>query len=217
MLLELQLAQKMYSAALMYSFADLALPLAPREQPPAAQKAPAVEARAPKPTKVPQVGSIVESTVAPAVPAVRAPTDSVPPKSAAPSGTQLERVPSVSRLSEEAMDTTQYIGDPYPETPSFVHWQRKEAADEGTGNVERGEEGPDIFECDSSCERITKSGEDYAESSSVEPQNNDYGSNDIIEVDSQTGTEVVGEDDKLTAMEEFQDRKADGDEANGPE
>ncbi|KAH7977822.1 hypothetical protein HPB49_003697 [Dermacentor silvarum] len=100
------------------SFADLALPLAPREQPQAAEKAPAVEARAPKPTKVPQVGSLVESTAAPAVPAVRAPTGSVPPKSATPSGTQLERVPSVSRLSEEAMDTTPSTsGTPTPKHP----------------------------------------------------------------------------------------------------
>lgn len=110
--------RRLVSTGCQYSFADLALPLAPREQPPAAQKAPAVEARAPKPTKVPQVGSLVESTAAPAVPAVRAPTDSVPPKSATPSGTQLERVPSVSRLSEEAMDTTPSTsGTPTPKHP----------------------------------------------------------------------------------------------------
>lgn len=94
----------------------------------------------------------------------------------------------------------------------------QEAANEGTGSAEVGNEDPDIFECDSSGEQITKSGEDCAELSSVEPQNDDDGSNDIIEVDSQTGTEVVGEDDKSTAADESQDKKvADGDKTDGTE
>ncbi|XP_075546590.1 tRNA splicing endonuclease subunit 2 [Dermacentor variabilis] len=90
----------------------------------------------------------------------------------------------------------------------------QEAAGEGTGSAKAADEGPDIFECDSSGEKITESGEDCAESSSVEPQNDDDGSNDIIEVDSQTGTDVVGEDDKSTAAEESLDKKAGGDEAD---
>uniref|UniRef100_A0A224ZAT4 tRNA-intron lyase n=1 Tax=Rhipicephalus zambeziensis TaxID=60191 RepID=A0A224ZAT4_9ACAR len=94
-----------------------------------------------------------------------------------------------------------------------------EAADEKTRNAKAGDEDPDIFECDSSGEQIGKGGnEDYGQSPSLEPQNVDDASNDIIEVDSQTGAEVTREDDESTVVEESHHDKGndEADEAQGP-
>ncbi|KAL1426075.1 hypothetical protein MTO96_018549 [Rhipicephalus appendiculatus] len=101
----------------------------------------------------------------------------------------------------------------------------REAADEETRNAKAGDEDPDIFECDSSGEQISKGGnEGYVQSPSLEPQNVDDGSNDIIEVDSQTGAEVTREDIESTVVEEShhdkgndEAEKAQGTSTSAPE
>lgn len=93
-----------------------------------------------------------------------------------------------------------------------------EAADDETRNAKGGGEDPDIFECDSSGEQITKGGnKDCAQSPSLEPQSIDDGSNDIIEVDSQSGAEVTREDDESAVVEESRHKKGsdEADEAQG--
>uniref|UniRef100_L7M449 tRNA-intron lyase n=1 Tax=Rhipicephalus pulchellus TaxID=72859 RepID=L7M449_RHIPC len=93
-----------------------------------------------------------------------------------------------------------------------------EVADEETRNAKAGDEDPDIFECDSSGEQITKGGNtDCMQSPLPEPQNVEDGSNDIIEVDSQSGAEVTREDDESTVVEESQHKKGsdEADDAQG--
>uniref|UniRef100_A0A1E1XDB0 tRNA-intron lyase n=1 Tax=Amblyomma aureolatum TaxID=187763 RepID=A0A1E1XDB0_9ACAR len=81
--------------------------------------------------------------------------------------------------------------------------------------VEADDGGPDVYECDSSGERIIDSEEVQMHPAPPEPQSVDDGSNDIIEVDSQTGMEVAGEDIEAptTSGEKAEDRGAGGDKA----
>ncbi|KAH6948261.1 hypothetical protein HPB50_023312 [Hyalomma asiaticum] len=89
----------------------------------------------------------------------------------------------------------------------------QEAAYEEAGSAETSDNCPDIFQSDSSGEQITKGGKDYGQLPLLEPQNVDDSSSDIIEVDSQTGAEVMGEDKSAVVEESLQvkdyDEKAD--------
>lgn len=90
----------------------------------------------------------------------------------------------------------------------------QEAAYGGAGSADAGDKCPDIFECDSSGEQITKGVKDSGQLPLLVPQNVDDSSNDIIEVDSQTGAEVTGEDDGSAMVEESLQAKGDGEKAD---
>ncbi|XP_077517387.1 tRNA splicing endonuclease subunit 2 isoform X2 [Amblyomma americanum] len=96
----------------------------------------------------------------------------------------------------------------------------KEAGDgKEVQSIEADDGGPDVYECDSSGERIEDSEEVHMQPAPPEPQSVDDGSNDIIEVDSQTGMEVAGEDKEApsTSGEKSEDKEkeAGGDKAAG--
>uniref|UniRef100_A0A023G8Z9 tRNA-intron lyase n=1 Tax=Amblyomma triste TaxID=251400 RepID=A0A023G8Z9_AMBTT len=91
----------------------------------------------------------------------------------------------------------------------------EEAADEKEAErAEADDGGPDVYECDSSGERIMGSEQIHMQPAPSRPESMDDGSNDIIEVDSQTGMEVAGEDKEAPSTSE---KKAEEREAAGSE